>query len=384
MKNVPIEDGPITLPGALDLDRTSTGLVPRRLPAWTRPQLPDILMDVVVQMPSGVRMRFATTSNRIELDVMLTLLRQMPQEVRPAVFDLMVDGALCTQAETTIGNLFILGPGGPGDITFQEGESTTMVFDGLGSELKVVEIWLPQAVVAELRGVRVDEEATIEPAPESTAPRWLHYGSSISHCLEADSPTGTWPAIAARDAGVELLSLGLGGQCMLDQFVARTIRDLTADRISLKVGINVVNGDTLRDRTFGPALHGFLDTIREGQPETPILLVSPIYCPSAEERPGPTIMGPEGRYITVEGLEEIRLTCLTLTRIRTMMATVVDLRRQLGDGNLYYLDGLELFSADDAADLPDDLHPNAAGYARMGHRFAELAFGAGGPLTGAV
>ena len=99
---------------------------------------------------------------------------------------------------------------------------------------------------------------------------------------------------------------------MLDQFVARTMRDLPSDLISIKVGINVVNGDTLRQRTFGPALHGFLDTIREGQPDTPILLVSPIFCPSAEDKPGPTVMGPDGRYVTVPGLEEIRLTCLTL------------------------------------------------------------------------
>jgi lysophospholipase L1-like esterase len=52
----------------------------------------------------------------------------------------------------------------------------------------------------------------------------------------------------------------------------------------------------------------------------------------------------------------------------------------LGDANLHYLDGLALFGPDDAGDLPDDLHPNAAGYARLGHRFAAHAFAMGGPL----
>jgi hypothetical protein len=149
----------------------------------------------------------------------------------------------------------------------------------------------------------------------------------------------------------------------------------------MKVGINVVNGDTMRERTFGPALHGFLDTIRESRPTTPILVVSPIHCPPAETRPGPTIPTGDGRWTTVEGLEDLRTTCLTLEKVRAAIAAIVEQRRALGDPNLHYLDGLELFGPDDAQDLPDDLHPNAAGYARMGVRFATLAFGPGRPLA---
>jgi hypothetical protein len=382
MKAVPLEGGPVGVVGALDFDRSAMGLVPRRLPDWTRPQIPDFLMDAIVQMPSGVRLAFTTTSSTIEVDVLLTLLEVVPNDIRPAVFDLVVNGELVRGVASSEGNAFVVGPG-PTDIVYREGDPTTIVFDDLGTESKDIELWLPQASVVALRELRVDDDAVSAPAPETSARRWVHYGSSISHCIEADSPTGTWPAVAARASGVDLCSLGFGGQCMLDPFVARTIRDLAADVISLKVGINIVNGDTLRARTFGPALHGFIDTIREGHPTTPILLVSPIYCRSAEDRPGPTVMGPEGRYITVDGLEELRATCLTLTRIRQMIKEIVGSRAQRGDANLHYLDGLDLFGADDAGDMPDDLHPNAGGYARMGQRFAQLAFGAGGPLTAA-
>jgi hypothetical protein len=381
MNVIPLDDGSLELVGALDVDLTPTGRVPRRLPAWTRAQIPDLFMEAMVQMPSGVRVRFATDSTALEVDVMLTLIRQVPRELRPAVFDLVVDGQLAGQVATATGNVFNLGAGGPTDIEFVPGEPATIRFAGLKTGSKVMELWLPQGSVVELRSVRVEDGASVEPAPAATGSRWVHYGSSISHCFEAESPTTTWPAVAAHQAGVQLHSLGLAGQCMLDQFVARTIRDLPADRISLKVGINVVNGDTLRDRTFGPAVHGFLDTIREGQPETPILLVSPIYCPSTEDKPGPTIAGPDGRFIAIEGLEEMRATCLTLSRIREMLAAIVALRRDAGDGNLHYLNGLELFGLDDAGDLPDDLHPNAGGYLRMGTRFATLAFGPGGPLA---
>ena len=381
MQTVPLEDGPIELVGALDIDHSPSGIVPRRLPAWTRPQIPDLFMDVVVQLPSGVRLRFATTSSRMELDVMLTNLSRPPMPQIPAVFDLVIDGDVVRQQTTLEGHRIILGPGGPSDVSFETGEPTTLAFEGLPPGAKVVEIWLPGASGVELRALRLEDGATAEAAPPNTAPRWVHYGSSISHCIEASSPTKTWPAVAAHQAGVNLLSLGLAGQCMLDQFVARSIADLPADVISLKVGINVVNGDTMRERTFGPALHGFLDTVREKHPDTPILLVSPIYCPSAEDRPGPTVPDADGNYITVDGLDDLRLTCLTLVKIRAIIAAAVETRRGLGDTNLHYLSGLELFGVDDAGDLHDDLHPNAEGYVRIGQRFAELAFGPGGPLA---
>jgi hypothetical protein len=381
MRDIALDGGEVDLVGALDSERTATGIIPRRLPAWTRPQIPDLFMDAMVQMPSGVRLRLATDSTAVEIDVMLTLVRILPRPLEPAEFDLVVDGTPVDDVRTTSGTVFTVDMTDPTRADVQRGAPTTIRFDGLAAGEKVIEVWLPQATVVELRAVRVDDGASVRAPPPSGRPRWVHYGSSISHCFEAASPTTTWPALAARLAGVELHSLGFAGQCMLDPFVARTMRDLPADLISMKVGINLVNGDTMRERVFGPALHGFLDTVREGHPGTPLLVVSPIWCPSAEERPGPTVAGADGRTTTVDGLEDLRLTCLTLTKIRRMIEDIVKLRRDAGDVALYYLDGRELFGPDDAADLPDALHPNAAGYVRMGERFAARAFGPGGALT---
>lgn len=380
LRELPLVGDVLTFVGALDLEPTPLGVTPRRLPSWTKPQIPDINMEVVVQMPSGVRMRLATDSTTIEIEVALTLLRLLPRDLRPAVFDLVANGTLVAQQSSTTGNVITVAGPNPSDISFEPGPSTTIRFEGLESGMKTIELWLPQASAVEVRAVRIDADANAVVAPASSTRRWVHYGSSISHCAEADSPTGIWPAVAASAAGVELLNLGLAGQCQLDQFVARTIRDLDVDLISLKVGINIVNGDTMRARTFAPAVHGFLDTVREGQPTTPILLVSPIFCPSAEDRPGPTIAGDDGRYRTVEGLPELRQTCLTLQQIRSLLALIVAQRRQLGDANLHYLNGLSLFGADDADDLPDDLHPNADGYRRIGRRFSTLAFATDGPF----
>jgi lysophospholipase L1-like esterase len=72
---------------------------------------------------------------------------------------------------------------------------------------------------------------------------------------------------------------------------------------------------------------------------------------------------------------------LTLGMIRGLLAEIVAGRVATGDEHLHLLDGTELFGIDDLDDLPDGLHPNAAGDQRMGERFDALAFGAGGPFA---
>jgi hypothetical protein len=374
---IPLEGGPVEIVGALELRRSPTGLAPRRLPAWTAKQIPDAFMDMMVQMTSGVRVAFRTTSRRIELDVLVTGIRLEGDPRAPIAFDLEVDGERAESQRTSAGHTVVIDfSKAPPGARLEPGAPCTLVFDGLAAGLKEIAIWLPHAAAVELRALRVESGAEVRPR-RSLRPRWAHYGSSISHCMEASSPLGVWPAVAARRAGVDLLSLGFAGQCHLDGFVARTLAALDVDLISAKVGINVVNADSLKERTFVPALHAFLDTIRERKPTTPILLVSPIVCPVAEDHPGPTVR--EGTtFRVVAGPPELRQGSLTLRRIRKLVAKLVDERRALGDANLHALDGLALFGEADVADLPDGLHPNAAGYARMGERFAERVFGVGG------
>ncbi|NTW41559.1 MAG: lipase, partial [Cellulomonadaceae bacterium] len=186
-----------------------------------------------------------------------------------------------------------------------------------------------------------------------------------------------WPVVAARLADVELVNLGFGGSALLDPFVARTIRDAPADLISLKLGINLVNTDLMRVRAFGPAVHGFLDTIRDGHPTTPLLVVSPVLCPIHEDTPGPGAFDLEAlaqgelRFRATGDPAEIAAGKLTLTVIREELARIVT-DRQAHDPHLQYVDGRELYGQADAADHPllDALHPDAATHQLMGERFA--------------
>lgn len=374
----PIDLSELTVTGLLDAEPTSDGLVLHRLPPGARAQSPEPMLALVERMPAGARLLLRTAATRLELDVDLTLVQLTNGGLVPAVFELVVDGALSASVSVVEGTVLRLGPTGEYEVV--AGDRQTVVLDALPGDPSVdVEVWLPHAASVTLCALRVSPDVPVEwPAP--TGPRWVHYGSSISHCVEASGPTSTWPGAVALRAGWDLLDLGLAGQCMLDQFVARTIRDTKADVVSLKAGINVVNGDTLRERTFVPALHGFLDTVRDGHPSTPIVVVTPILCPAAEDAPGPSVLLEDGRFGVVPRAPELSVGALTLRRVRELIADVVSSRQAAGDSSLHLLDGTSLVGEADADLLYDGLHPTAEGYLLMADRFHAQVCGPGGLL----
>jgi lysophospholipase L1-like esterase len=156
---------------------------------------------------------------------------------------------------------------------------------------------------------------------------------------------------------------------MIDPFVARVIRDRPADLITLKIGVNPVGADALRSRTFAPAVHGFLDTIRDGQPDTPIVVISPVALPIHETTPGPTVVGPDG-FLTGTPDAGDRLGVLTLSVVRPALERIVAER---DDAAMHYVDGRRLLGQEDTHHLHDRLHPDAAGHVLMGGRFVDIA-----------
>ncbi|MEU9121020.1 GDSL-type esterase/lipase family protein [Streptomyces sp. NPDC048506] len=375
--------GPGILRGALDLERTAQGVLPHRLPAWARRQIPDEQLAMAEAQPSGVRLAFRTRATAVELDVLptKTVYRGAPPPPE-GVYDLLVDGRLTGRASVAGGNVRTIDMA-TGSADVRPGPAGTARFAALPAGEKDVEIWLPHREVTELIALRTD--APVEVAPDHGRRVWLHHGSSISHGSNAESPTTTWPALAAVAGGVELINLGFGGGALLDPFTARAMRDTPADLISVKIGINLVNTDLMRLRAFFPAVHGFLDTLREGHPSTPLLVVSPILCPIQEDTPGPLAPdfdAPTLRFRALGDPADRAGGRLTLTVIRDALSRIVA-QRAADDPNLHYLDGRTLYGDEDFVELPlpDQVHPDSATHRRMGGRFAASVFGEGGPFA---
>jgi lysophospholipase L1-like esterase len=311
--------------GAVSLQMGDGWVQPWRLPFDEAPLWHDELRQRA-STPAGVRIAFRTDAttiggciNRDETDWRL---------------DLVIDGQFYASTELACVE------------TFQ--------FTELPTGMKVVELWLPQRRVVQVIHIDVNDNAQIEPY-DDTRLRWVTHGSSITHCADAESPTGTWPGVAARLADIHHTNLGYGGHDHLDVVVARTIRGLPADFITIKAGINAYGSGSLGLRTFRSSLLAFVRIIREKHEVTPLLIVSPTYIP---------------RYDTVP--LEPNIQGMTLPQWREEVAECVETLSSYGDAHVRYMSGLSLIGEGDAHLLHDNVHPNAEGYQLMGHRFHEL------------
>lgn len=310
--------------GVVSLRRGEGFLQPLRLKEEEIP-LHNETFVAMASTPGGARLRFSTDSPRIRLSLM-----PFDGEAERR-FDLTTDAKLLQT------------------VALEPGEND-VVFEALPGNSDPLELWFPTHQEVRIRGIEVADGAEVVSAPDGR-PRWVTYGSSITHCGAAFSPSRTWPAVAARMRGLNVTSLGYAGQCHLDPLVALMIRDLPADFISLKVGINMVGG-SVSQRTFRPLLTGMVRILREKHPTTPIAVVSPIVSPPREETPGATGM--------------------TLGMMRRELEIAVERLRECGDARVYYFSGLDLFDASLVAEyLPDQVHPNGGGYEILGRNFAE-------------
>lgn len=316
-------DPKLTWFGAVSLQRTDDGVMPWRLPVREvglfAPEL-----HFAAQKPTGVRIGFRTNSESVSI----RFSAEWADVPDPGKIDLCCNGVLV------------------GSESIRDTEE--IVFTGLKAGEKAIEIWLSPRARMKIKHIRLDIGATLKRASARRA-KWITYGSSITQCGAAASPVETWPAIVAREMGLDLTNLGYGGQCHLDTMVARMIRGLPAHFISICAGANINGQSSLGPRTFRPAIVGFVSIIREGHPKIPITVMSPIWSLSRE-----TTKNAVG---------------FTIPDMRKELALAVETLRAHGDQNIHYVDGLDILGKDQENRLPDRLHPDAEGYRIMGANF---------------
>lgn len=326
MQTVSHNDPRLIWEGAVSVEYSDKWAMPWRLPFKDLEFYPHENLQLKASLPSSVRLRFITDATEIIFNTAVL--------ENDGNADLYADGKLVsTQA-------------------FKNGD-TKIAFGQIPQGKKLIELWPNQKTAFRLNSLQISDGAEIFPADDKR-PKWITYGSSITHCAAAGSPSFTWPGVVARKKGLNLTSLGFGGECHADPMIARLIRDLPADMVSVKLGINIYGNGSLNQRSFLPAIIGTISTIREKHPHIPFIVCSPVWSPDREDTPN-----------TVG---------LTLKIMREQISHAVSLFRKRGDENIHYVDGLKLFGPELASNLPDKLHPDAEGYIRLGENFFREVF----------
>lgn len=126
---------------------------------------------------------------------------------------------------------------------------------------------------SEVRSVKigVEEGATLQPAENPFRHRIAIWGSSFTHGSSTSRGGMTYPAQFSRATGLQLLSLGCSGRCLLQDYFCDVLVDVDADAFIFDSFSNP-EADMIRER-----LVPFIDRMIAAHPGKPMIFQQTIY-----------------------------------------------------------------------------------------------------------
>ena len=288
--------------------------IPRTLAEQVNPGVAHLY-----RQSAGGRVRFRTDSSRIAVRVKVLEFSVNPKfsVLFTAGMDLYLDGQFRK----------ILPP--PVDL---QDQYTTVVEFGEKQMHDVLMHFPSYGTVIELE-IGLDADAQLEAAkPYGITTPLTFYGSSITHGSSTSRPGNSYPNMLSRRLDCEILNLGFSGNALGEQVIAQYIAKLPMSAFVCEYDHNSPNAEFLR-QTHAP----FIRTVREKNPELPIILMS----------------RPRARFNDEEEAKR-----------REVLIETYENAKSAGDENIYFVDGagiLNIFGGDDGT--IDTIHPNDLGFA---------------------
>ena len=214
------------------------------------------------------------------------------------------------------------------------------VFQAEVAEPRDLEIWLPHCAEAFVQAIEVEDGAVVE-ALEPPEKAWLAVGDSITQGMAATTPGRIYAHVAARQAGLNLHDIGVGGGTAEPE-IGVAAQPIACDVATLLFGANDVKrvrtADEFRDKTIA-----LTEGLLQGRPDLPVGLITPLPTP--------------GRALPSEA-------SLTLEELRDALRNVPDRLP-----SVRVIDGPSLVPADECF-FNDGVHPNDEGMKSIGENLA--------------
>lgn len=234
-----------------------------RLPADSQAKLPlDTLR--ASRIAAGVHLAFTGSASAIDLTVRIGDRTTVPAPTVPEAFVVQTAGAPAVVADISASTDRIR-------LRLPERDLD-----------QVVRVYLPESFEVGLESVEA-VDGQIAPAPRG--PSWVVYGDSISQGWSVSLPGRAWPTLVADGLGLDLVNLGFAGSARGELLTADAVAHSKADVVTLAWGTNAWSSLPTDVAQISATMRLFLTAVRQGLPEAPLIVVSPIVRPAAEETP---------------------------------------------------------------------------------------------------
>ncbi|MGZ4974848.1 MAG: SGNH/GDSL hydrolase family protein [Limisphaerales bacterium] len=290
----------------------------------------------LAQCPSGGRVRFRSDSSVLAIRLEYSSAPNMAnmQTFGQCGVDLYVDGAYMVSAvpdkEARTGKVY---------------ETTLFDFSKQPRVEREITLYLPLYKPVTVIGIGFDKEAKLSKAkPFSVSKPVVFYGTSITQGGCATRPALSYTAMLGRQLNIDFVNLGFSGNGLGEPEVARAVCDIDAACYVLDFGANHKTFDAMQ-KVYAP----FLDAVRAAHPNSPIVVMTPLY--TSREKRMPSL-----------GADWVRR--------RKFIEQLVYDRQKGGDKKLFLVDGAKLLGQTPDEGLVDGGHPNDLGFYWMAQRIA--------------
>jgi len=206
-----------------------------------------------------------------------------------------------------------------------------------------ITFYLPLYMPVKVLGIGLDAEAHVQRAkPFAVSEPVVFYGTSITQGGCASRPGMSYQAILGRILNLDFVNLGFSGNGLGEPELARAVASINAACFVLDFAQNNLTVDSLT-QVYAP----FLEIIRSTHPETPVLLITPIY-----------------------GAHESWSHDAQLEGMRELIRQVAAKRIAAGDRHLEIIEGTDLLGPSRGDGLVDGTHPNDLGFQWMAEGLA--------------
>ena len=184
--------------------------------------------------------------------------------------------------------------------------------------------------------VGIKEGSTLGPgAKYRDLPPVLFYGSSITQGACAARPGNTYESMISRALNVDYINFGFSGSCKGEKPLATYFSGLDASVFVCDYDHNTPSGEHLENTYFA-----FYEEYRKKQPTTPYIMVSRVDCLWNSQK--------------------------HIDDARNIIYRAYLKARELGDENVYFIDGGKIFEGSHRGEcLSDGGHPTDIGFMRM-------------------